>query len=94
MAFPGMTRFAGYSRCWSPSKWRRVLPTGSVIREDASAIRLRNAAANFALLRRFALNLFVLDKRSNKSPPKKRRAAAWNSRHVVDLLNLRLLQEI
>ena len=63
-------------------------------REDASAIRLRNATANFALLRRFALNLFRLDKRSKKSLPKKRKAAAWNPSHVVDLLNLQPLQEI
>ncbi len=55
-------------------------------------IRLRNAAANFALLRRFALNLFRLDKRTKKSLPKKRKAAAWNSGYVVDLLNLRPLQ--
>jgi predicted transposase YbfD/YdcC len=63
-------------------------------REDASAIRLRNAAANFALLRRFALNLFRLDKSSTKSLPKKRKAAAWNSQYVVDLLKLQALQEI
>ena len=49
-------------------------------REDASAIRLRNAAANFALLRRFALNLFGLDVASKKSLPKKRKAAAWRTR--------------
>lgn len=63
-------------------------------REDASAIRLRNAAANFALLRRFALNLFRLDKSRVKSLPKKRKAAAWNSQYVVDLLKLQPLQEI
>ncbi|MBA3904194.1 MAG: hypothetical protein C0522_11075 [Rhodocyclaceae bacterium] len=63
-------------------------------REDASTIRLRHAAANFGLLRRFALNLFRLDKRSKKSLPKKRKAAAWNPSYVVDLLNLRPLQEI
>ena len=63
-------------------------------REDASAIRLRNAAANFALLRRFALNLFRLDKISKKSLPRKRKAAAWNPRHLVELLNLQPLQEI
>ena len=62
-------------------------------REDASAIRLRHAAANFALLRRFALNLFRLDKRSKKSLPKKRKAAAWNSAYVAELLNLQPLQE-
>jgi predicted transposase YbfD/YdcC len=62
-------------------------------REDASAIWLRNAAANFALLRRFALNLFRLDKSRVKSLPKKRKAAAWNSQYVVDLLKLQSLQE-
>jgi len=63
-------------------------------REDASAIRLGHATANFALLRRFALNLFRLDKRSKKSLPNKRKAAAWNSGYVVALLNLRPLQDI
>jgi len=63
-------------------------------REDACAIRLRNAAANFALLRRFALNSFRLDKSNAKSLPRKRKAAAWNSQHVVDLLKLQPLQEI
>ena len=63
-------------------------------REDASAIRLRNAAANFALLRRFALNLFRLDKSRVKSLPKKRKAAAWNSQYAADLLNLQPLTEI
>jgi hypothetical protein len=58
-----------------------------------SVIWLRNAAANFALLRRFALNLFRLDKSRVKSLPKKRKAAAWNSQYVVDLLKLQSLQE-
>lgn len=62
-------------------------------REDACAIGLRNAAANFALLRRFALNQFRLDKSRKKSLPKKRKAAAWNSGYVVELLNLQPLQE-
>ncbi len=60
-------------------------------REDSSAIWLRNAAANFGLLRRFALNLFRLDKSNAKSLPKKRKAAAWNSQYVVDLLSLQPL---
>jgi predicted transposase YbfD/YdcC len=63
-------------------------------REDASAIRLRNAAANFGSLRRFALNLFRLDKSNAKSLPKKRKAAAWNSQYVVDLLSLQPLPAI
>ena len=60
-------------------------------REDASAIWLRNAAANFGSLRRFALNLFRLDKTNAKSLPKKRKAAAWNSQYVVELLSLQPL---
>ena len=58
------------------------------VREDASAIWLRNAAANFAL------NLFRLDKSNTKSLPKKRKVAAWNSQYVVDLLKLQPLQQI
>ena len=64
------------------------------MREDASAIFLRNAAANFALLRRFALNLFRLDKRTTKSMPKKRKAAAWNPENVVHRLKLRPLSAV
>ena len=64
------------------------------MREDASAIFLRNAAANFALLRRFALNLFRLDKRTTKSMPKKRKAAAWNPENVVHMLKLRPLAAV
>lgn len=63
-------------------------------REDASAIWLRNAAANFGLLRRFALNQFRLDKESKKSLPKKRKAAAWNPDYLVRLLNLQSIQQI
>ncbi len=48
----------------------------------------------FALLRRFALNLFRLDATRTKNLPRKRKAAAWNSRYVVDLLNLRPLEDI
>lgn len=64
------------------------------MREDASAIFLRNAAANFALLRRFALNLFRLDKRTTKSMPKKRKAAAWNPENVVHMIKLRPLAAV
>ena len=62
-------------------------------REDTSAIWLRNTAANFALLRRFALSLFRLDATRTKSLPRKRKAAAWISRYVVKLLNLQPLQQ-
>jgi predicted transposase YbfD/YdcC len=57
--------------------------------EDASTIRLRNAAQNFSLLRRIALNLFKGDTASKRSMPKKRKAAAWNHDYLVELLGLR-----
>ncbi len=63
-------------------------------RSTPVAIGVRRATANFALLRRFALILFRLDKRSKNSLPKKRKATAWNGRDVVDLLNLWPLQKI
>lgn len=62
-----------------------------------------NAAANCAVsstsspcapLRRFASNLFRLDTTSKKSLTKKRKATAWNSGYVVELLKLRPVQEI
>lgn len=58
-------------------------------REDASAIRLRNAAQNFSLLRRIALNLFKAETASKRSMPKKRKAAAWNHEYLIELLGLR-----
>jgi predicted transposase YbfD/YdcC len=44
--------------------------------EDASPIRLRNAAQNFSFPRRIALNLFRADTTKKLSLPKKRKAAA------------------
>lgn len=57
--------------------------------EDACPIRLRNAALNFAFLRRVALNLFRADKTRSASLPKKRKAAAWNPAYLADILQLR-----
>ena len=58
-------------------------------REDACPIRLRNAALNFAFLRRVGLNLFRADKTRSVSLPKKRKAAAWNPDYLANLLHLR-----
>lgn len=57
--------------------------------EDASSIRLRNAAQNFSLMRRIALNLFRADTSRSVSLPKKRKAAAWNPNYLASVLKLR-----
>lgn len=57
--------------------------------EDASAIRLRNAAHNFSFLRRLALNLFRADTSRNISLPRKRKTAAWNPHYLAHVLGLR-----
>lgn len=56
--------------------------------EDASQIRLRNAALNFSFLRRLAINLFRTDSSRALSLPKKRKAAAWNPDYLAQVLNL------
>lgn len=77
---------------WTCHRFHRCLDIA--FREDASAICLCNASANFALLRCFVLNLFRLDKGRVKSLHKKRKAAACNSQDLVDLLKSPPLQEI
>jgi predicted transposase YbfD/YdcC len=57
--------------------------------EDASSIRLRNAALNFSFLRRLAINLFRADKSRSASLPKKRKAAAWSPDYLATVLHLR-----
>ena len=56
--------------------------------EDASSIRLRNAALNFSFLRRVSLNLFRSDKSRSTSLPRKRKAAAWNPDYLATVLQL------
>lgn len=57
--------------------------------EDASSIRLRNAALNFSFLRRVSLNLFRGDTSRSTSLPRKRKAAAWNPDCLAAVLQLR-----
>lgn len=57
--------------------------------EDASLIRLRNAAQNFSFLRRLALNLFRADKSRSISLPRKLKTAAYNPAHLATALHLR-----
>lgn len=56
--------------------------------EDASAIRLRNAAQNFSFLRRLALNLFRADTSRTMSLPRKRKTAAWNPDYLAQVLGI------
>jgi len=49
-----------------------------VFREDASAVHLRQAAANLGVLRKLAMNIFRLDTKNSKlSLSRKRKKAAW-----------------
>ncbi len=57
--------------------------------EDASMIRLRNAAQNFSFLRRTALNLFRADKSRSMSLPRKIKTAAYNPAYLATALQLR-----
>ena len=57
--------------------------------EDASLIRLRNAAQNFSFLRRLALNLFRADKSRSISLPRKLKTAAYNPAYLATALQLR-----
>ena len=56
--------------------------------DDASSIRLRNAALNFSFLRRVSLNLFRADTSRATSLPRKRKAAAWNPDYLAAVLQL------
>jgi len=57
--------------------------------EDASQIRLRNAALNFSFLRRLAINLFRANTSRKLSLPQKRKVAAWEPDYLAQVLNLK-----
>ena len=57
--------------------------------EDASLIRLCNAAQNFSFLRRLALNFFRADTSCSLSLPRKLKTAAYNPAHLANALKLR-----
>jgi predicted transposase YbfD/YdcC len=57
--------------------------------EDASLIRMRNAARNFSFLRRLALNLFRADTSRSISLPRKLKTAAYNPEYIASALQLR-----
>ena len=53
--------------------------------EDQSRIRKGHSPDNFALLRRFAMNILSLDT-SNESIRKKRKRAAWDENYLLNCL--------
>ena len=55
-------------------------------REDDSRVRDRTAARNLALLRRIALNLIARDRRSRASLRGRRKRAAWNDDHMLQII--------
>ncbi|MDR0716586.1 MAG: ISAs1 family transposase, partial [Azoarcus sp.] len=57
--------------------------------EDASLVRLRNAAQNFSFLRRLALNLLRADTSRSISLPRKLKTAAYNPDYLATALQLR-----
>lgn len=63
-------------------------------REDASAVHLRQAAANLGVMRKLALNIFRLDASTKLSLPRKRKNAAWKPDYLFDLLGLQPVSQI
>ena len=59
-------------------------------REDESRVRVGNATENFAILRKWALNLLKQDKKLKVGIESKRKNAGWNEEYLAHLL-LKLL---
>ena len=57
-------------------------------REDASAVHLRQAAANLGVICKLALNIFRRDTNTKLSLPRKRKHAAWKPDYLFDLLGI------
>jgi hypothetical protein len=57
--------------------------------EDQSRIRKGHGPDNFALLRRFAMNILSLDT-AKESTRKKRKRAAWDENYLLKLYKLGL----
>lgn len=57
-------------------------------REDDSRVRDRNAAANLAILRRFALSLCKQEKKAKVGIKIKRKRAGWNNDYLLTLLRI------
>ncbi len=57
-----------------------------IFREDDSRVRDRTAARNFALLRKIALNLVARDRSGRSSLRGRRKRAAWNDDHMLQII--------
>ena len=56
------------------------------MQEDQSRIRAENAAENFSLLRRIALNLYKQDKTRKRGIEAKQRYAGWDRKYLLQVL--------
>ena len=56
--------------------------------EDASRKRDKNAAQNFSILNKIALNLLKNEKTTKQGVKGKRLKAAWNNQYLLEVLNL------
>lgn len=63
-------------------------------REDASAVHLRQAAANLGVMRKLALNIVRLDTSSKLSLLRKRKNAGWKPNYLFDLLGLQPISQV
>ena len=63
-------------------------------REDASAVHMRQAAANLGVMRKLSLNIFRLDASTKLSLPRKRKNAAWKPDYLFNLLGLQRIDQI
>lgn len=59
-------------------------------KEDQSRKRKDNAAQNFSILLKIALNILKNDKSSKMSIQTKRMEAAWNERYIAKLMNIKV----
>lgn len=56
--------------------------------EDASRKRTKNAAQNFSILNKIALNLLKNEKSSKIGVKSRRMKAGWDNRYLIKVLNL------
>ena len=56
------------------------------MQEDQSRIRAQNAAENFSILRRIALNLYKQDKTRKRGIEAKQRYAGWDRKYLIQVL--------
>lgn len=61
-----------------------------VFSEDYSRKRLENAAQNFSIITKIALNLLREDKKTKQGLQGKRLKAAWNESYLREILKIKV----